>query len=276
MKQQELEKKIIGLQETLDLLVKSNHILSKEKDRIQSSLRLALTNNKYLKDQVQAITKVSDESTKITGDKPMPGTCLDECTGHSAKAYSNEVFCQGGRLSPDWNGITELPFSRTTGGPLEHVFKEMKELEEERVKFDSGMVRDATKDKPRFDLIWPDCVPYKEGLEYRWAVHMAKGAAHYSERNWEKAEGPEELKRFRESARRHFTQWYYGEHDEDHAVAVFFNITGFEMVQSKMRHFEQDIKEEKVPPLTELERQFNSAGAYIGSDSMEIPQNLLQ
>jgi|SRR5665647_406594 len=118
-------------------------------------------------------------------------------------------------------------------GPIQRL------AEQGRIKFESGMVRDGTKDKPRFDLIWPDCIPFKEGMEYRLAVHMAKGAAHYSARNWEKADGQKELDRFRESARRHFTQWYYGEQDEDHASATFFNITGFEMVRSKISHFDQ-------------------------------------
>jgi hypothetical protein len=119
-------------------------------------------------------------------------------------------------------------------------------MEEERVQFDSGMVRDNTKNKPRFDLIWPDCVPYQEQMCYRWAQHMANGAAHYSERNWEKAESKEEIARFRESAMRHFMQWYFGEIDEDHASAVFFNITGYEMVLSKMVH-SMDIVPEEVP-----------------------------
>jgi hypothetical protein len=309
------------------------------------------------------------------------------------------------------------------GGPIEQL------IEQGRVQFKSGMVRDGAQDKPRFDLIWPDCIPFKEGMEYRLAVHMSKGAAHYSEtkeemikekfidfiieellcqnveniqierymlkdtvdpamkkdfvkiiqssqkdkeeieisglevilndlkklsvkelpiqnqdkgintlnglhhsekqgllrkqiiffwknkkvcvqsalsllknaqsvlimtiqqnmqediyvlgaisdleclmtllrvlqeqlhifknlqlqnsltqnslllvwistRNWEKAKGQAELDRFRESARRHFSQWYYGELDEDHAAATFFNITGFEMVKSKIKHFE--------------------------------------
>lgn len=105
---------------------------------------------------------------------------------------------------------------------------------EERVEFESGMVRDGTENKPRFDLITPSCIPYNEQMLTRWARHMAKGAAHYSERNWEKAEGPDELKRFKESAFRHFMQWYCAEYDEDHASSVFFNITGYEMVMYKM------------------------------------------
>lgn len=104
-----------------------------------------------------------------------------------------------------------------------------------QIKFESGMVRDTNENKLRFDLIWPDCIPFEEGMEYRLAMHMTKGANHYGDRNWEKASGIEELKRFRESARRHFIEWYYGVSTEDHACGVFFNITGYEMVKSKMK-----------------------------------------
>jgi hypothetical protein len=116
----------------------------------------------------------------------------------------------------------------------------------DRVEFQSGMVRDGTKDKPRFDLVTPVCIPYEEQMLTRWAKHMAKGAAHYSERNWEKAEGDAELTRFKESAFRHFMQWFFNENDEDHASAVFFNITGFEMVKSKIKHFNEDMVEDMV------------------------------
>lgn len=123
-----------------------------------------------------------------------------------------------------------------------------------QVKFESGMVRDINQDKPRFDLVWPDCIPYKEGMEYRLAVHMAKGANHYGPRNWEKATGQEELDRFRESARRHFCQWYYGETDEDHSCGLFFNVTGFEMVKSKMK--QNNIPDEIPPEDNEIFSEF--------------------
>ena len=113
---------------------------------------------------------------------------------------------------------------------------------EGRIKFESGMVRDGSKDKPRFDLISPLDIPYDEQMLTRWAKLMNYGANHYSVRNWEKADGPEELFRFKESALRHMFQWFYGEIDEDHASAVFFNITGAEMVKSKMRHTEEHNK----------------------------------
>ena len=95
-----------------------------------------------------------------------------------------------------------------------------------RMEFDSGMVRDTTEGKTRYDLVL-------DGPMFtRWAEHLTKGAEKYAARNWMKASGDAELDRFRESALRHFVQWYYGQVDEDHASAVFFNINGAEYVRS--------------------------------------------
>jgi hypothetical protein len=96
-----------------------------------------------------------------------------------------------------------------------------------RKKFDSGMVRDVTEGKTDYSLALDG--PMFE----RYAVHLTKGAEKYDKRNWMKATGVEELNRFRESALRHFIQWYHGETDEDHAAAVFFNINGAEYVKEK-------------------------------------------
>ena len=100
-----------------------------------------------------------------------------------------------------------------------------------RQEFASGMVRDVTTGKvqhwraltgPMFD---------------RWSEHLTKGAAKYPDvcpgvPNWTLAKGAPEEFRFKESALRHFVQWYRGETDEDHAAAVFFNINGYEYVRS--------------------------------------------
>ena len=89
------------------------------------------------------------------------------------------------------------------------------------------MLRDDTQDKPRYDLIY---VPMLKRL----ANLHARGAKLYGERNWEMARTQEDLNRFRESAFRHFIQWFNGETDEDHAAAVFFNINGAELVILKL------------------------------------------
>lgn len=99
----------------------------------------------------------------------------------------------------------------------------------QRKEFASGMVRDTTESKIDYTLIFDG--PMLE----RWALHMTKGAAKYSKANWMLAAGQEELDRFKESALRHFIQWFRGDTDEDHASAVFFNINGACYVQDKLK-----------------------------------------
>ncbi len=98
----------------------------------------------------------------------------------------------------------------------------------ERRQFASGMQRDTEDGKVMYDLLFDG--PMLE----RWAIHMTKGAQKYTPSNWLKAEGAEELARFRRSASRHFVQWMRGDRDEDHAAAVIFNLNGAEYVLGKM------------------------------------------
>ena len=109
----------------------------------------------------------------------------------------------------------------------------------ERAEFDSGMQRDTNSGKPRFELTMPVGMSYDEQLLTRWAKLMGRGAEKYSTRNWEKANGKEELERFKESAFRHFIQWMSGEEDEDHSAAVLFNICGAEFVKWKLENEEK-------------------------------------
>lgn len=101
-----------------------------------------------------------------------------------------------------------------------------------REEYASGMRRDTNEGKIRYDLVVPETMD--NPMLKRWADHMTKGALKYGDCNWEMAAGKEELKRFRESAFRHFMQYYLGETDEDHAAAVYFNIQGAEYVKEKM------------------------------------------
>ena len=103
-----------------------------------------------------------------------------------------------------------------------------------RVQFATGMQRDTSEDKPRFDLITPQALPYNATMRYRRAMLMARGAVKYTSRNWESAATQEELDRFMESAERHFEQWKAGETDEDHAAAVQFNMDGAEYVKWRL------------------------------------------
>jgi hypothetical protein len=105
-----------------------------------------------------------------------------------------------------------------------------------RSEYESGMVRDTNEGKARFDLIHPKGIPYKEQILTRFAELMARGAVKYTARNWEKATGEAELLRFKESALRHCEQWFCGETDEDHAVAVFFNIMAYEATKYKLNN----------------------------------------
>lgn len=106
----------------------------------------------------------------------------------------------------------------------------------EKIQFESGMVRDTAKGKPKFELAL-DGPMFK-----RWAQHLTRACRNadgspgkYETRNWMKATGDAELDRFIESAFHHFVQWLDGETDEDHAAAVFFNINGAEYVRERMR-----------------------------------------
>lgn len=104
----------------------------------------------------------------------------------------------------------------------------------------AGMVRDVADDKTKYHLVLDG--PMFE----RWAKHLTNGAKKYSERNWMGAYTHEEKDRFKESALRHFLQWYRGDFDEDHAAAVFFNINGAEYVE---QWFEVDeTSGETIPP----------------------------
>lgn len=110
-----------------------------------------------------------------------------------------------------------------------------------RLQFSSGMVRDTDADKPAFDLILPEGIPFREQMLTRWADLLRKGAIKYSRRNWEKADSKEELDRAKASAFRHFMQWFSGETDEDHAAAVFFNITEAEMIKWKQTNQKKEV-----------------------------------
>ena len=97
-----------------------------------------------------------------------------------------------------------------------------------RAEFASGMVRDIATDKINWSLI-------ADGpIMKRYAIHLTNGAKKYAVRNWMQAEGEAEYERFRESAFRHFMDWFYDKRDEDHAAAVVFNLNGAEYVRQKL------------------------------------------
>ena len=103
-----------------------------------------------------------------------------------------------------------------------------------REEFSSGMVRDTSENKTLWHLVGDG------PMLKRWAIHLTSGAKKYVARNWMKASGEAEYERFRESAFRHFMQWYNGDRDEDHGAAVFFNINGAEYVRGKLEEGKEE------------------------------------
>lgn len=104
-----------------------------------------------------------------------------------------------------------------------------------REEYDSGMKRDTEAGKARFDLILPEGVPYEEQILTRFAMLLSRGAEKYDARNWEQGDSEAEIARAKSSAFRHFMQWITGETDEDHAVAVMFNLMVVETIRRKMQ-----------------------------------------
>ena len=98
----------------------------------------------------------------------------------------------------------------------------------------SGFKRDTNENKPRFDLIIPNGIPYSETMLYRLAMLMTRGAKKYNERNWEKAESETALARAKESALRHLMQALSGMTDEDHWSATIFNINMAMTIEYKL------------------------------------------
>ena len=96
-----------------------------------------------------------------------------------------------------------------------------------RVDFPSGMRRDTTEGKPRYDLIPLEMLT-------RLAELYARGAEKYGDSNWQLANSEEELQRFKASAFRHFIQWQSGDIDEDHAIAAVWNIFAYETIKEKL------------------------------------------
>jgi len=102
----------------------------------------------------------------------------------------------------------------------------------ERLEYDSGMRRDTTEGKADYSLV------YDGPLVDRYAEHLTKGAVKYGPRNWQLADSPAELERFRSSASRHFRQWIRGERDEDHFSATVFNMNAAEYVLEKLTTYD--------------------------------------
>jgi hypothetical protein len=115
-------------------------------------------------------------------------------------------------------------------------------------QYDSGMRRDSQDGKPRFDLIRTKLQPYGDQMITRYAGLLARGAAKYSERNWEDGDSEVELERAKASLLRHVEQLVAGETDEDHAAAVWFNAQAVE-------YFRWRIEQKKAAQADEVSRR---------------------
>lgn len=86
----------------------------------------------------------------------------------------------------------------------------------QRQDFGNGSLRDTNEGKPR-----PDLISSKATL--RHAELMARGAAKYGARNWEKGQP---TSRFLESLQRHLLMARLGDKVEDHWAAIRYNVDG--------------------------------------------------
>lgn len=95
-----------------------------------------------------------------------------------------------------------------------------------RKEMANWFVRDDDWTKLRYDLIPLDMLE-------RLAWLYTRGAVKYWDWNRQNAVG-DDLQSFKRSAWRHFIQWMKGDIDEDHAIAVCWNIFAYEHLNSKI------------------------------------------
>lgn len=124
----------------------------------------------------------------------------------------------------------------------------------ERRKFDSGMVRDVTTGKGRFDLLSFIAL-------VRLVAVYEKGAKKYKDRNWEKG-AP--FTSFIDSALRHITQWMLGYEDEDNLAQAAWNL--FSIMHLQETHPELDdrpFKTRQWDKEKELSNEMEKVKEYI-------------
>ena len=104
-----------------------------------------------------------------------------------------------------------------------------------REQYDNGFVRDTEEGKPDYTrlILIPgiELIPV-EMLE-RWGAHMLKGAEKYGPNNWRQAQGLAAKLRFARSLFRHAVQLIQGDRTEDHASAILFNTSAYELTQEE-------------------------------------------
>lgn len=96
-----------------------------------------------------------------------------------------------------------------------------------RKEWDSGFRRDTDDGKNRYDLIPVEMLD-------RLASLYTRGMEKYGDNNWKLADSPDAIERFKQSAWRHFVDWQSDRNiEEDHAMAVVFNVFAYEYLKGK-------------------------------------------
>jgi len=99
-----------------------------------------------------------------------------------------------------------------------------------RETFSSGAMREPNNGRGRYDLISPIALK-------ALAIHLEKGAAKYSDRNWENGMP---ISRHLNSAMRHLQNFLEGDRSEDHLSAASYNIFA-------ITHIREMIERGKLP-----------------------------
>lgn len=103
----------------------------------------------------------------------------------------------------------------------------------ETVQSSSGTVRSNDEGKLRYDLVFPP--DPNDSIFLGWVRHMTAHIKDRGDGNWKNASTEEDYQRFRQSAFRHFMQWWFHLEDEDHVSSLLFNLQGAEYVKRKLR-----------------------------------------
>jgi len=146
----------------------------------------------------------------------------DEGADHKCERHSNPNTASTGAYRRDVSETVE-----NHNAKIEGIHDSGK-----RMTFSSGSMRDPSDGKIKWSRVTFG------PMHRRWAEHLTKAEAKYPDPtpgvpNFSLIESEEEFFRYKESAYRHFMDWFYGKTNEDHAAAVFFNINGVEIIKAK-------------------------------------------
>lgn len=94
------------------------------------------------------------------------------------------------------------------------------------ILYENWVKREDKTDKIRYDLIPTEMLTRLAGLYTRWAKI-------YWDRNMENG-NLDYMETCKQSAWRHFIQWIEWQQDEDHAMALVWNIFTYEFLMKKL------------------------------------------